>query len=316
MIVGKEHWCAILNPCAGAKHLMRDLKCIENTLNEMDVSIERYITSYKGHATDIARDLVERGKKNILVFGGDGTLNEVVNGIFSSSEVDKSSIRLALVPYGTGNDWARFWNLKKSRKNIKYLLKVLLSGEKHLVDVGCVKTAHETEQTHYFLNALGIGFDALVLKYASWIKNHFCGGAWVYSFAVFLAVLKHRSCKMNIECDGKHVFVDEPIYTMSIGNGCFTGGGLKQTPDAVPTDGFFHTTIIKKLSFLHIIKAAKYLFTGNLLKHPCVYSTKLREFTCESEENVEVEIDGILMPACKKMQVNVIPATLNFVTPK
>lgn len=312
----QQVWCAILNPCAGTKRLKKDLAFIEKSLHEMQLTVEMYTTLYKGHACEIAKQLVEKGKKNILIFGGDGTLNEVVNGIFHSKVSEKSSICLALVPYGTGNDWARFWKLKNSRKSIKKLLGVLHNGEKHLIDVGCVKTISKTENTYYFLNALGAGFDALVVKYASWIKNHFFGGAWVYSFAVFLAVLKHRSYKMNIKCDQKDLFVEEPIYTMSIGNGCFTGGGLKQTPDAIPTDGFFHATIVKQLSFLHIVRAAKYLFAGKLLSHPCVFSNKLQHFTCSSEKKIDMEADGVQLPACVDFQVNIIPASLTFVTPK
>lgn len=315
MSVEQHQWSAILNPCAGAKCLIKDLTLIERTFREMNLSIDQHITSYKGHACEIAKHLVNNGVRNILVFGGDGTLNEVVNGIFQSEVSDKSSISLALVPYGTGNDWARFWKLKKSRKNLKFFFTALLSGEKHLIDVGRVKATDTTENTYYFLNALGAGFDAKVVKYASWIKNHFFGGAWVYSLAVFLAIIKHRSYTMNIRCEEKEVFV-EPIYTMSIGNGCFTGGGLKQTPDAVPTDGFFHSIVVKQLSFLHIVRAAKYLFTGRLLEHPCVFSHKLKNFSCQSEKKIDVEIDGVQLPACKRFQVTIIPSALTFVTPK
>ncbi len=310
-----EHWCAILNPCAGAKRLLKDLPVIEKHLSEMPLSIEKIVTSYKGHARDLAKQKVEQGVRNLLIFGGDGTMNEVVNGIFSSNVVEKSEINVALVPYGTGNDWARYWGIKRRKNNLKQLLTVIVEGKKHRIDVGCATVLDASRRKYYFLNAIGMGFDAVVTKYASTIKNHFFSGAWVYSCAVFMAVVGHRSRKMQILCDGETV-LEERIYTMSIGNGCYTGGGLKQTPDAAPTDGIFHSKVVKKLSFLHILRAVKHLFSATLLQHPCVYAFEQKEFVCHAETPFEMEADGVQLPACSDVQVSVIPQSLTFVAPE
>ena len=301
----KIKWRAILNPCAGEKRLKKDLKKILACAERLDLDVDWVWTQYKGHASKIAQECVDNGCLNLLVFGGDGTLNEVVNGVFCSSIENKSDVCVALVPYGTGNDWGRFWGIGR---NIEQSLGILKKGKEQLVDVG---KATLSGKTSYFLNAIGMGFDAQVLKLASTIKNHFLKGGWIYSLAVFIAVFIHKSIKMSIFCDGKNV-LNERVYTISVGNGCYTGGGLKQTPDALPNDGFFHATVVKKLSFKAIVLAVKHLFFGNLLDHPCVESYKTKRIVFKSDKPVEIEADGVQLNAHSDVEVEVIPNAIKF----
>lgn len=304
-----NRWRAILNPYAGEKRLKKDLKKILDCIKELDLDIDLVWTQYKGHATKIAQESVEVGCLNLLVFGGDGTLNEVVNGVFRSSVENKSDVCIALVPYGTGNDWGRFWGITR---NLKQSLGVLKTGKKQLVDVGM---AISSGKTSYFLNAIGMGFDAQVIKVASVIKNHLLSGGWIYSLAVFITVFVHKSVKMRILCDNEEV-LNERVYTISVGNGCYTGGGLKQTPDALPNDGFFHVTVVKKLSFKAIILAVKHLFFGNLLNHPCVESYKTKRFVFHSEKSFEIEADGVQLSAHSDVEVKILPNALKFIAPR
>lgn len=301
-------WCAILNPYAGEKLLNKDLKKIHECIKELELDIDLVWTQYKGHAAKIAQECVEKGCLNLVVFGGDGTLNEVVNGVFSSSIENKSDACIALVPYGTGNDWGRFWGITR---NLKDSLSLLKTGKKKLVDVG---KATLSGNTSYFLNAIGMGFDAEVIKVASAIKNHLLSGGWIYSLAVFIAVFVHKSLKMSVFCDGKEV-LNERVYTISVGNGCYTGGGLKQTPDAVPNDEYFHVTVVKKLSFKAILLAIKHLFFGNLLDHPCVESYKTKCFAFYSKIPFEIEADGVQLGKHSDVEVSVLPNALKFLAP-
>lgn len=301
-------WKAILNPYAGEKRLKKDLKKILDCIKELELDIDLVWTQYKGHAKKIAQESVESGCLNLLVFGGDGTLNEVVNGIFNSSIENKSDVCIALVPYGTGNDWGRFWGITR---NLKHSLSVLKTGTKHLVDVGKTTLSGKTS---YFLNAIGMGFDAQVIKVASVIKNHLLSGGWIYSLSVFITVFVHKSIKMSIICDDKEV-LNERVYTISVGNGCYTGGGLKQTPDALPNDGYFHVTVVKKLSLKAIILAVKHLFFGNLLEHPCVESYKIKKFVYHSKNPFEIEADGVQLNAHSDVEVEVLPNALKFFAP-
>ena len=298
-------WRAILNPCAGEKRLKKDLKKIFACAERLDLDVDWVWTQYKGHASKIAQESVDNGCLNLLVFGGDGTLNEVVNGVFCSSIENKSDVCVALVPYGTGNDWGRFWGIGR---NIEQSLGILKKGKEQLVDVGKTTLSGKTS---YFLNAIGMGFDAQVLKLASTIKNHFLKGGWIYSLSVFITVFIHKSVNMSIFCDGKNV-LNERVYTISVGNGCYTGGGLKQTPDALPNDGFFHATVVKKLSFKAIVLAVKHLFFGNLLDHPCVESYKTKRIVFKSDKPVEIEADGVQLNAHSDVEVEVIPNAIKF----
>lgn len=312
--MGETKWCAILNPYSGSRRLKKDLKQINAVLETLPCSVEQHITQYKGHAIVLAQEAMERGVYNILVFGGDGTMNEVVNGVMSSSLADTSCVTLALVPYGTGNDWARYWQLQRGRKWLKESLRVICSGERRMVDVGSVTVAGHKS---YFINSLGAGFDAVVLRYASWIKNHLVGGAWTYVLALFLTLLGYRSKRMQVHCDGMSLIDGERMFTLSLGNGCYTGGGLKQTPKANPTDGKLTCIFVRTLRLKHVPKAASYLFAGKFDAHSRVMSFEAeREVVLSSPHPIEMEIDGVQLPLTHKAEVAIAAQAIGFMIPK
>lgn len=246
-------------------------------------------TEYAGHATVLARHLVEQGFRHILIIGGDGTVNETVNGIYSSSIEDKSSVTIALVPYGTGNDYARYWGLcRKSRVQMAEILKA-----QHIesVDIGCMTyTCNGVSHTQYFANGAGFGFDGLVVSITNRLKRIFGGHAWVYSLSVLLAVFRYRSSAMSI--DAECYSLSQNIFSISVGNGCYSGGGLKQT-DADPTDGLFFVTSIRQPSFRDIISGLGYLFRGEIYKHPLADTVSTSNFKITTFKPVHVETDGV-----------------------
>lgn len=104
-----ENWGVIVNPVAGKRHLRKEWINIYRTLKRAAIHFSVQSTEYPGHAILLTRDLLKNGFRRILIIGGDGTVNEVVNGIFTSGITDTDQVTIALIPYGTGNDWARYW---------------------------------------------------------------------------------------------------------------------------------------------------------------------------------------------------------------
>ena len=179
------------------------------------------------------------------------------------------------------------------------------------IDIGLLNIHSEEGVVHkYFLNGCGLGFDAFVVKMTNFMKQRLGGGAWVYHLSIFLSVFGYGSKKMRITDHEKSI--DTNIFTIAIGNGCYSGGGLKQTPKAKPNDGIFHITAIQRPDLWRIIKGLNQLFNDKLDEHPLAYNFITHQFTIESNETFLCETDGVLQPIANKYDVEIIPNALQM----
>jgi diacylglycerol kinase (ATP) len=243
--------------------------------------------------------------------GGDGTFSEVIDGLMKSKE-DLSNFVVGLIPFGTGNDWGRYWKLDR---NIDKSINVLANGVSTAVDVGKIDySVGEKSVTRYFINAYGLGFDAKVLDLTNNLQHTFKGASWTYTLALFLTLFKHRSQVMEYEFDGGRTFKGLS-YTASMGNGCYTGGGIKQTPEAVPNDGLLDIMVVENLNLVKILKAVKLLFKGRLLEHDSVHLFKAKNIVARSAKPIISEVDGILQELTNEIKVELLPKQINFITP-
>lgn len=310
-----EKWTVIANPKAGGKRFFLRRKSIEERLKSAGLDVDIVLTEYAGHATRLVKKLLEEdGVRRLIVAGGDGSISEVVDGIFSSS-VDTKDVTLAILPGGTGNDWARYWGIpKKSQKSIPFVVE----GYTQMIDIGRL-TYHQQgeEKVKYFINSVGLGFDAQVVYYAEKISRFLPGRSWVYSLAVVAGALMHSSKPLRLEMEGQGCVVDDKVYTMSVANGPYTGGGIKQTPEAVPTDGIFDLFVVVRPSLTLLVNSLYRLFKNRLEGNSCLrfYKTTSLRITC-SDKN-KVEADGILMEgAGSPYHLEIIPQAIRMVVPK
>ena len=263
----QHHWAIIINPKSGKQHIKQLCDYLFSTLKQSGVLFEQHLTAYAGHAIVLVRELADKGCRNFLVVGGDGTINEVINGIFTS-ETDTSSCKIAIIPCGTGNDWGRFWGLTR---DFKQSTNVFLQENVRPIDIGKIEcVSAQCSNTRFFINAVGLGLDAKVVDVTHRLRKVFGNHGFLYTLSLLVAVFSYRPHKAIITSDKEHI--DDKIFTMSIGNGCYTGGGLQQTPDAVPHDGLFDVMIAKKPTIWDIFTALSRLFNGTLLKHPIIHS--------------------------------------------
>ncbi|MBQ8055600.1 MAG: diacylglycerol kinase family lipid kinase [Paludibacteraceae bacterium] len=301
-------WAVIANPHKGNWIKNRQWGKIECYLKEKQIDFQVFFTEYAGHPRVIAKNLVEQGYKNILVVGGDGTLNEVVNGIFSVNGVDSTQINIAVIPKGTGNDWARFWNIKGNSEKI---IEALEKGYLETIDVG--RMILDDQSVYYFLNAFGGGFDAKVLKLANKLKNAFVGNGLVYSLALIISVFVHRSQKMKMTTDTQSE--ETEFFTFCVGNGPFSGGGIKQNVEASPCDGLLDVFALRKMTIQQLISAFFLLYQQKINTHSKVFLDKTRKIIIESEDLL-VEMDGLLVPKSNKYTIEILPSSLHFFVPK
>ena len=301
-------WAVIINPKAGKQHLRRDWVKMYRTLKRAEIEFQVWTTEYAGHATEIARHLVERGFRNILLVGGDGTINEVVNGIYTSNIEDKTSVSIALIPYGTGNDWARYWGLYKSKRKMSDRF---LERNRVKVDLAYL-TYYDggEERKRYFLNGMGVGFDAQVCQVTDRMKRIYGGHSWVYTLSLLIAVFKWKPAQMQLIYDDEAI--EDDVFTIAVANGCYSGGGLKQVP-ADPTDGLFHTNMIPRPTFKIILTALVYLFRGELWNHPACTMKTTKRFKIKNRQSFLIETDGIMLEGHGPYTAEIIPSALNMI---
>lgn len=311
MEITTKHWAIIINPKSGKKKFRLQRKELFLVLKHHNIPFDYRVTRFAGHATKIARYFVEKKYKNILVLGGDGTMSEVINGIFSAKVEQTNDLKIALIPRGTGNDWGRFWGLTSDYKKS---IEVFLKGKQQLIDIGRVDYDMEGEkESHFFINSLGLGLDAAVVNLTHRLKEIFGSHSFMYTVSLLLAVFSHKANKIKIHSDQKNIY--DNMFTMNIANGCYSGGGLKQTPNALPYDGLLDVMMAKKPTFFKIIGALGLLFRGRLLEHSLIVSFQTKELLIQCEKSALLEADGIIVNGSSPFKIGIIPGAIQMIVP-
>ena len=301
----------IINPKSGKKAFRAQRIYLWRLLRKRHQPFAYRVTKFAGHATELARELVEKGYDEILILGGDGTLSEAINGIMRADlkPEQRAKIQVGLMPRGTGNDWSRYWDLTKNHKES---LKRFFEGEGRPIDIGCVTYWRNGIEHHrYFINSVGFGVDPLCCKKAETLKYYLGSHSINYAFALVSAIIHHKAQHMTLLVDGKEL-VNDLLFTMNIANGPYSGGGIKQNPDADPTDGRFHGMFIKKPTFGQVLKALPNLFNGKLTELPFVYPLIGKEIEIGYKKHVMIEADGILENFIAPCKVTCIHNALQF----
>ncbi|MEI7662705.1 MAG: diacylglycerol kinase family protein [Bacteroidota bacterium] len=284
-----DKWIMIVNPNAGVKKGSKDWPKILEILESEGVDFEYRLTESRGHAVRIAHDAIAAGERNICVVGGDGTLNEVLNGIMTGSDAPSSAVTLGMIPVGTGNDWCRMFDIPFDYLKAIRLLKL---KNTFLQDAGKVTYFHNEEKmVRYFMNVAGMGYDALVAKKTNMLKEQGKGGPLTYMYFVFASLFQYKFMDAVIDVDGKNAFKGE-LFSMNVGICKFNGGGMMQVPFAIPDDGLLDVTLIKKTSKWMVVRYARKLFDGSLVSLPIVDTYKGENIRIGSAGKIYLETDG------------------------
>ena len=284
-----DKWLIIVNPNAGVKKGVRDWPLISNLLNLAGISHLCVLTEHRNHANHLAGEFIEEGYRNIAVVGGDGTMNEVVNGIFQQKIVSPDTITLGMIPVGTGNDWCRTFGIPFDYKNA---IRILKNGKTFLQDVGKISYFKNQDSVQrYFINIAGMGYDALVAKKTNILKEKGKGGPLTYLYFVFSSLFQYKFIEAVIEIDDQQVFKGE-IFSMNVGICKYSGGGMMQVPGAVPDDGLFDVTLIKKTQKWAVIRYTKKLYDGTLIDLPFISTFRGKSIRIRSIGKIYLEADG------------------------
>jgi len=303
-------WYIIVNPSSGKKIYRRAVKSVQEALQACNQTGELQFTQQEGHAVELARQAVNRGYKQLIVIGGDGTLNEVINGVLSSDCTPSEEILIAAIPSGTGNDWIRQWKITRKTNLIRYFC----AGKRIRVDAGVVtEKATEEKRRRYFLNALGLGFDGDVVFRADRLRNWVGAQSWSYLVSVLLSVFKLRYRQLSIATEKCRIEGD--VLTVCIGNGCYTGGGLMQTPKADPCDGLFDVMLVQRIRLKDIPSLLNALLKRKIDTHPAVKTFRCHTVSISALQPVRCEADGVLLTMDYPLEIKILPQKILFLVP-
>ena len=284
-----DSWIVIVNPKAGSGRGLKDWPIISNQMYNSNLKFTCLFTEHKYHAIELTVKAINDGFRNIVAIGGDGTIHEVVNGIFIQKSVPTTEISLAVIPAGTGNDWIRMFGISKTYSEA---VKSLVEKRTVLQDVAKV-SYYETrvQHTRYMANVAGLGYDAVVnMKYNN-LKDEGKYGKGLYLRSAFHTFARFSPIKFNIKADGKE-FYNGMVFSGAVGIGKYNGGGMQQTPYAAVDDELMDLTIIRKMSKLRIIRNFRLLYSGNIYSIPKVIHAQCKRLEIETWPESRIEIDG------------------------
>jgi YegS/Rv2252/BmrU family lipid kinase len=281
-------WFVIVNPNAGRRKGEKDWLEIAALLDAAGIRYTNVFTEHPNHAVKLARKYIEAGFRKIIVVGGDGTLNEVVNGVFTQNKYPTKDITLAMIPVGTGNDWGRSFNIPSGYKEAIQLISRMHT---RIQDVGKVHYMNNELPKHrHFINMAGLGFDAMVAKRTNKVKQEGKSGPFSYLISLFTSLISYNDSKVNVIVDDKELNAN--VFTMSVAICKFNGGGMMQAPNAIPDDGLFDVTVITRVSRFLVIRSVKKLYDGSYLKMPQVKTFRGEKVKIESNPPMFLETDG------------------------
>ncbi|WP_339060761.1 diacylglycerol kinase family protein [Tepidibacillus marianensis] len=266
----------IVNPVSGNGKTKRYIPLIEKLLKEKSIEYQFLMTEYKGHAVKIAYSLRREPKSHLVIaMGGDGTLNEVVNGLYPSD------VRLGYIPAGSGNDFAREMGIPSDP--VQALLKII-EGPPKPIDIGKINE-------RYFVNAAGIGFDGKVIQIAnrSPFKHKF--GKFIYIIAVIQALYGYQPTQLEMVVNGKK-YSFKGVWLIAVSNGRYFGGGMKISPNAKNNDGLLDVCVINEMTPLQLIRYFPTIFSGKHIDLPYVKMFRGSKIDIFSESVLPIQIDG------------------------
>ena len=309
-------WLVVVNPKASVGKSGKDWPAIKQLLIQEGIVFDDVLTEYPRHAIEIARNaIVEKGYRKFISVGGDGTNNEIINGIFTQDVVPTTDITMAALPIGTGNDWRRTFDIPLEYDEV---VKIIKAGHTFAHDIGKLTYYNDGDpKTRYFLNAAGTGLDEMVCNTTNLMKQNGKGGTIRYLISVVKCLLKYKITHIQLTVDDELVF-DDNILSLSVGNCRFNGGGMMMMPNAIPDDGLFDVTVIRKVSIFKFAANVKNIYDGSFiekLKEVQIFRGKKIRIISIPPHSLMVETEGENLNN-SPFDFEILPKAVNMVIPK
>jgi YegS/Rv2252/BmrU family lipid kinase len=264
------------------------------------------MTTAPGVATVMTRRALAEGAERVIALGGDGTINEVVNGFFDEQGVAIApNAQFGIIPFGTGGDFRRTFGIPT---DVSVAARVIAAGATKLIDVGRISytTRKRTVESRMFANIASFGVSGVVDRMVNESSKRF--GRLSFAIATTRATLAYKNQRVSMVFDGDESRpVEATISTVAVANGQFFGGAMHVAPNAEIDDGLFDVICMGDFGFGDLVKSGSRLYKGTHLAMDKVSSRRARTMyaeTIESGSIVEIDLDG--------ENVGTLPATFTM----
>jgi YegS/Rv2252/BmrU family lipid kinase len=297
-----QNYFAIVNPAAGGGRGRKLLGPALERLRAGGIAVEIADTHAPGEASRIARDAYQRGVRNFIAVGGDGTSYEVVNGLYPQA-LTGGRPTLAFLPLGTGNSFLRDF----SDRSVDYALESLLAGRSRVCDV--LRLRHRAGVIHY-INLLSMGFSADV---ATLRARRFSGwGELGYITSIFLTLARFNRRPFPVRVEGQAEFDRRRCLFLTFSNSKFTGGTMMIAPKAEINDGLVEYVRWGPIGRLGLIRNLPTLYDGTHIQHRLAERKAVGRVEFNLDAPIDVMVDGeVLTLHCEELDV--LPGVLNVV---
>lgn len=299
----------VVNPHSGNGKTGKEWPVIGKMAEELLGPFQTCLTCGPGDATRMTREHLLRGTDRIVCVGGDGTLNEVINGFFDGSNPIREDAVLGFLPNGTGCDFCRSVPIPYG---IESSLETIREGHVRKIDLGRIRFRDHDgcQATRYFHNIASFGLGGEVVDRVNRTSKA-CGPfvTFIWGTLVSLFAYDPKTIRLKID-DGDERMVD--VFNIAVANGRYHGGGMLVAPDALNDDGLFHVTVIGAmilpLVFWHLPK----LYTGKIKSIRQVSMHTGRKVVAESDHRVLLDVDGE-QPGTLPAELEIVPAALSMI---
>lgn len=279
-------WFIVVNPVSGGGRARRRWPQLAAALARHGIQHDHAITSRAGEAVQLAQRAIAAGHRRFLALGGDGSFNELVNGLVAQQVVPLSQLLAAVAPLGTGNDWAHAMQVPDDPE---LLAEAMTLGKVRRVDLGIAQglgAAGNAPRRLAFHNNAGAGINAEALRLTP------RGGprAVAYLIGLSRALMRYEAPRFEVSADGRLQSGRYLIALAAVGR--FYGAGMRLAPGAQVDDGFFDLVLIETMSVIGALRRLPKLFNGRLMSDPAVHTVRCRSVTIHATPACGVEMDG------------------------
>ena len=308
MAVEPSRWGIIYNPKAGSRKTQKRWNEIRDYMESRKVVFDYVQSEGFGSVERLARTLANNGYRTIVVVGGDGAINDAVNGIMSSSAEDKENIALGIIPNGIGNDFAKYWGLDED--NYKQAVDWVINRRLRKIDVGCCNFFDGEQHTNrYFINAIYIGLGARIVQISDGTRRFWVIRELSFAASMFLLLFERKLYRMHLRVNDEHI--RGRIMTVCVGSA--RGYGL--TPSAVPYNGWLDVSVIYRPELLQLLSGLRMLLKGRILNHKMVKPYRTRKVKILRAQNASVSLDGRILDRHFPLEVSIMPEAITLIIP-
>jgi diacylglycerol kinase (ATP) len=296
---------AIVNPAAGHG---KALEAWAKVRAHLKCAVETVRTEGPGHATRLAAQALAQSADTIVAVGGDGTINEVVNGFFEQDRLISNRASLAIVPHGTGSDFIKMLQLPPDAETAAA---VIQAKNHRLLDLMKVRYTKldGTPASRYAINITSFGMGAAVASRVNRSSKIF-GRKMSFVLATVRTAMAFSGSSVSM-CFDNSKTIHAEVTNVAVGNGKYQGAGMLSCPRAAIDDGVLDVTVVEFLPALQLLRNLPLLYNGKIYSHPKIQFHRVQSVGADSKKTILVEVDGETVGRLP-IEISVMPQALRM----